>query len=65
VDLINKKPTFDGQPAESNFNLDPDTTYRLDPLVERFDFNPSSGKICLIKGWPKSKEYRIDDLLKY
>ena len=60
-----KKPTFDGGPAESNPNLDPETAHRLDPLAETFAFIPLSGKIPLIKGWPKSKGYSIDDLLKY
>ena len=65
MDLINKKPTFDGGPAESNPNLDPETAHRLNPLAERFAFIPLSGKIPLIKGWPKSKGYSINDLLKY
>ena len=65
MDLLNKKPTFDGGPAESNPNLDPETAHRLDPLAETFAFIPLSGKIPLIKGWPKSKGYSIDDLLKY
>ena len=55
MDLLNKKPTFDGGPAESNPNLDPETAHRLDPLAERFAFIPLSGKIPLIKGCPKSK----------
>ena len=65
MDLINKKPTFDGGLAESNPNLDPETAHRLNPLAERFAFIPLSGKIPLIKGWPKSKGYSINDLLKY
>jgi len=65
VDLINKKPTFNGGPAESIPNLNPETAHRLDPLAERFAFIPLSGKIPLIKGWPKSKGYNIQDLLNY
>ena len=49
MDLLNKKPTFDGGPAESNPNLDPETAHRLNPLAERFAFIPLSGKIPLIK----------------
>ena len=65
MDLLNKKPTFDGGPAKSIPNLDPDTAHRLDPLAERFAFIPLSGKIPLIKGWPKSKGYSIEELLNY
>ena len=65
MDLLNKKPTFDGGPAKSIPNLDPDTAQRLNPLAERFAFIPLSGKIPLIKGWPKSKGYSIEELLNY
>ena len=50
MDFLNKKPTYDGGPAESNPNLDPETAHRLNPLAERFAFIPLSGKIPLIKG---------------
>ena len=63
--LINKKPTFDGGPAESNPNLDPETAHRLDPLAETFAFIPLSGKIPLIKGWPANGGYSIEELLNY
>ena len=45
MDLDNKKPTFDRGHLESNPNLDPETSHRLDPLAERFAFIPLSGKI--------------------
>ena len=41
-DLLNKKPTFDGGPAESNPNLDPETAHSLYPLAERFAFEITS-----------------------
>ena len=63
--VVNKKPTFNGGPAEFIPNLNPETAHRLDPLAERFAFIPLSGKIPLIKGWPKSKGYNIKDLLNY
>ena len=49
MDLLNEKLTFNGGPAESNPNLDPETAQRLNPLGERFAFIPLSGKIPLIK----------------
>ena len=49
MDLLNKKPTFDGGLAQSNPNLDPETAHRLDPLAERFAFITLSGKIPLSK----------------
>ena len=65
MDLLNKKPTFDGGLAESNPNLDPETAHRLNPLAERFAFIPLSGKIPLIKGWTANDGYSIEKLLNY
>ena len=44
----NQYKTFDGAPAESIPNLNPETAHRLDPLAERFAFIPLSGKISFI-----------------
>ena len=49
MDLLNKKPTFDGGPAESNPNLDPETAHRLNPLAESLPLFHSQGKFLLSK----------------
>ncbi len=60
-----KKPTFQRGAKASNSILDPVIAHRLDPLVDKFAFIPCLGKVPLIKNWPTTNGYSIDELLSF
>ena len=60
-----KKPTFQGGPKTSKSILDPVTAHRLDSLVDKFAFIPCLGKVPLIKNWPTSDGFNIDEILSF